>query len=287
MIGHDIEGPLHAPDSVLAFFASSAGVRERPLHGERAETGEPMLVHWTKGGAVPRDPDVEVFHEGDDVSVKLGGTEKQVKRVLKGLRKKYGDAVPDLEALPAEAKRIKQPETVRMGLQISLVDTRRFCVKTALAAGSMAWGERFITSELAGNLRRILHAPDSLFTPDVEVVDLRYVELAMEQARQMFPRPLPDISVPERGPDAPWISQVILAPIPRPGGVARIATFTHVLGVPTPIHGVLVDGSLPGEPILPLVLREQLGEPAELLNIDQLAFAQLVEQDRRPEDLRT
>src|SRR6266508_2864989 len=118
------------------------------------------------------------------------GSEKQVKRVLKGLRKKYGDAVPDLEALPAEAKRIKQPETVRMGLQISLVDTRRFCVKTALAAGSMAWGERFITSELAGNLRRILHAPDSLFTPDVEVVDLRYVELAMEQARQMFPRPL-------------------------------------------------------------------------------------------------
>ncbi len=64
-IGHDVEGLLHAPNSLLAFARAGAGLPGKPPRGKYKHDETPVELHWGVGEAIPRHPDVHVNLEED------------------------------------------------------------------------------------------------------------------------------------------------------------------------------------------------------------------------------
>lgn len=141
LIGHDIEGPMHAPTSMFAFARAGAGLPGKPLRGRYKHDQTPVDVHWGRGGAIPRWPEVQVTEDDGFVSVQIAGTEQQTKKVWRDLRKKYGDAIPEWEDFIAQATRKKEPSPwIEISLGMQLRTLQRFAAKVALAGGFVDLG---------------------------------------------------------------------------------------------------------------------------------------------------
>lgn len=101
--------------------------------------------------------------------------------------------------------------------------------------------------------------------------------MVIEKAREVLPGSLPDIALHDINKQPPT-SEVVLAQVPNRSGKPETAEFTYLLNIPLPGRASLVGGGLPGEPILPLVLKEPLGERAQMLEMERIGFAPLVDE---------
>ena len=270
-IGHDVEGPLHAPDSFLAFARAGAGLGGRPLRGQYRDDGTPVNVYWTEGGAVPRDPAVKVTKEKDTISIQVGGTEQQVRKVWRGLRKKYGSAIPTVEEALASATRTSDPSPwVEIDLTNELPLLHKFAAKVALSGGAAIWGDTFVETPLAGALRDVLATSDAGYRADAPKCDFEYLSTVVSLAQKVAPVDLPQIALPKPGQGVVPTSQVVFAPIP--GGEATTGVFVTILNFSAPPYGMLLPDSMPGGPTLPIVLREELGKQAVVWKLDEIYF---------------
>lgn len=271
-IGHDIEGPLHAPDSLLAFARAGAGLAGRPLRGRYRNDGTPVNVHWTEGGAVQRDPAVKVTKEEGTISIEVGGTEQQVRNVWRGLRKKYGSAIPTIEEALANATRTSDPSPwIEIKLTNQLPILHRFAAKVALSGGAAIWGDIFTESPFADALRDILLTPSEDYDPNGLKCDFRYLSEVESAAKSAAPVDIPEIPLPNPGPGIVPTSQVVFGPVPR-GGEPATAIFVTILNFSAPPYGILLPGAVPGNPTLPIVLREELGGRPLTLKLDEIYF---------------
>ncbi len=284
-IGHDIEGPLHAPDSFLAFARAGAGLTGKPLRGHYRDDGTPVNVHWAEGGAVPRDPAVEVTKEEDTISIHVGGTEQQVRKVWRGLRKKYGSVIPKVEEALASATRTSGPSPwIEIALTNQLPMLHRFAAKVALSGGAAIWGDIFTESPLANALRDVLATPNENHDPNALKCDFRYLSEVASAARTVAPVDFPEISLPNPGPGTVPTSQVVFGPIPR-GGESATGVFVTILNFSAPPYGILLSDAVPGNPTLPIVLREELGARAVTLKLDEIYFSAIARLTADPESI--
>lgn len=272
-IGHEVEGLLHRPDSMLALARASAGLPGKPLRGHYKGDGRAVDVHWGGGGAVPRDPRVDVDKKKDGTAdIHVEGTEEQVRKLWPGLQKRFGDAIPPIEDALAKGTRTNDPSPwVEINLVNQLPNMHRFAAKVALGGGAAIWGDDFVESALADSLREVLTSPDDGYDPEGLKCGLGYLSAIPEAARGAFPVELPDISVPRPGPNVQATSQVVFGPIPG-GSQPLTAIFVHILNFAVPPYGLIVPGAPPHAPTLPVVLREGLQQRAETWNLHQILF---------------
>ena len=273
-VGHDVEAPMHAPDSVLSFARAGAELPGKPLRGKYKSDGTAVNIYRGLRGAVPRDPEVTVREEDGLVSAQVGGTEEQAKRVWRGLRKRYGDTIPEWEDILQHAKRTKGPSPpVEIALRMDLKAAYRFAAKVALAGGAAVWGDEFAISELADSLRQILHAPDGRFDPSAITIQQEYLAKIVEVAQGQVPVDLPDIRVPAPGDPEAMMSQLTFAPA-HLRGLENPSTviFVHILNFAVPLQGIVVQGRVPGDPVLPVVIREPLRGGVAIWKLDQIFF---------------
>jgi hypothetical protein len=258
-IGHGIEGPLHAPDSLLAFARAGAGLAGRPLRGQYRDDGTPVNVNWTEGGAVPRDPAVKVTKQEDTISIQVGGTEQQVRKVWRGLLRTYGSAIPTIEEALASATRTSDPlPWIEIELTNQLPILHKFAAKVALSGGAAIWGDIFTESPFADALRDILATLSANYDPNALKCDSRYLSEVASAAKTVAPVDIPEIPLPNPGPGIVPTSPVVFVPVPR-GGQPATAVFVTILNFSAPPYGILLSGAVPGNPTLPIVLREELG----------------------------
>lgn len=266
---------------MLALARAGAGLPGKPLRGHYKHEGNPVNVHWGGGGAVPRDPDVNVTNADGTVDIRVGGTEEQVRNVWRGLRKKYGSVIPTIEEALANATRTSEPSPwVEMNLVNQLPNMHRLAAKVALSGGSAIWGDDFGDTELAARLREILAAQDGCFTPDQRMCQFEYLAVVTEAAMKVTPVELPDIVVPSQGPGVVPTSQVAFGPVPA--GQASTAIFVNILNFPTPPYGILLPGHVPGKPTMAVVLRENRGAKAVTWRLDEIFFSAFASIAERP-----
>ena len=242
------------------------------MRGQYRDESTPVNVHWAEGGAVPRDPKVRVQEKDGTLSVEVGGTEEQVRNVWRGLTKKYGSSIPSVDEALANATRTSDPSPwVEIALTNQLPLLHKFAAKVALSGGAAIWGKRFIATEFADALRKILRAPEDAYQPDAPKCDLKYLSTVASDARQVAPVDLPELVLPIPGPGALPTSQVVFGALPGEAE-PRTGIFVTILNFPAPPYGILVPGEVPENPTLPVVLREKLGEQAVTLKLDEIYF---------------
>lgn len=263
---------MHAPDSVLAFARAGAGLPGKPLRGKFKDDHRTVDVHWGTGGVIPHRPDVEIIEEDGFVTAHIGGTEEQAKRVWKALRKKYGPSIPDWDQLLADANRISEPSPwVEISLGMHLGNLQRFAAKVGLAGGAAIWGDEFSRSGLASRMRAMLKADDGNYDPQGISIRSEYISEITRIASTRIPTDFPDVQVPTPGPGVPRVSQLALAPVYGPS-FPRLTTaiFVNILNFPAPPFGIPLIGGLPGRPVLPVVIREELGAKPTVWKLDDM-----------------
>lgn len=266
-IGHDIEGPLHAPRTVHSFMRASAGLKGRALEALEKDSGRKLLVDWPTGGSRPRHPDVKSSVRDGYYTGSFEGTQRQAREWAKGLRRKLGPNAPAIDEILAGARPVTHsPVDVEMPLGMDLVLAQRMLAKVGLAAGVWLWGDPFASTEVAQELRGFLSGKISL-TDDLKI-DYQYLEV-VDNILARYPANVPPLLHEPSGP--PKQSRVIFGPV----GHATTAVFVEIVGVPTPFYGMIVEGAPPGRPALPIVVRERVGAQAEAWFFDDLLFSQV------------
>lgn len=267
-IGHDIEGPLHAPRSVHSFMRASAGLKGgRALEAIEKDSGKKLLVDWPVGGSRPRHPDVKSTVRDGYYTGSFEGTERQAREWAKGLRKKLGANTPSIDEILAAARPVRQsPVDLEMSLGMDLALAQRMLAKVGLAAGVWVWGDLFASTEVAQDLREFLGGKVDL-TDDLKI-DYQYLEV-VDDILSRYPAGMPRLHEPS-GPPGDQ-SRVIFGPV----GHATTAVFVEILGLPTPYYGMIVKGTVPGRSALPTVVQEPLGVQADVWSFDDLLFSQM------------
>lgn len=120
----------------------------------------------------------------------------------------------------------------------------------------------------------MLRATDGKYDESAPKLQPEYPTEIVAIVRSHVPVELPDLDVPSPGPDVPYISQLCLAPVHgRHLDEPATGIFVHILNFPSPPYGVVVPGGLPGNPVLPVVLREPLADPVAIWKLDRVFFS--------------
>lgn len=274
-LGHGLEGGLAGPKGLLTPAAQLYGKSKGELLAE-AEHGR---VRLNLGSGEPEVlQSVDVRQEDGRLTVDAAGTEQQMRELLRGLRRKHGDQVPEFDDLPEQARARVSVADVQVTLVGSLTGLRRLSAKVALCAGARALGDAYTTSALADWLRLVLDAPrdwpgdrQQAPRPDPQepldrapTGDAAGLLKGVEQSLALFPaqEPFPALATD------PKVNQAVL--IPLAGG--RVAVVVSVGGMTLPV--LIAPAPLPDRE-LPVIVREPAGSPLQVLDVEQWLLDQM------------
>ncbi len=277
--GGGAETVLHGATSFLNFARAAHGLAKLPIHGTTA-AGEAVAVDLSTGETWSLKPEVTVRQEGEQVHLRVAGSEKQIRQILDDWRRKWGSVIPTVEQLPPEAvQRVARPGLVTLLLQLDLAAAEQFAVKAALGAGTLAYGPTFASSELAVALRDWAAQPfdnpmlsEVTPRPRMQLQILDSVSGSQQQtarAMGLAPDALPNLA----SAIGSAVRQAIF--IPSPGPPPSTVVFVHVLGMPVMPWGLVVPAPLPqsepwGDAVAPVLVREHADARLEVLHYTEL-----------------
>lgn len=151
-IGSEIEGKLQAAGSLLAFqreVANGTG----PTLRVTLPGGDVYEVNFATGEQRAVRPVVEQVQD-DHVTRRISGPDEQVRAIVAGMALKHASVDRDETMASAIAHQVDE---VSAALDVDFTLESRLAAKVALAAGTRCLGDDFIVSELADELRAILH----------------------------------------------------------------------------------------------------------------------------------
>jgi hypothetical protein len=293
-IGGGAEGRLHRANSVLNFFASLNGMSAAKVVGTMPD-GMKVTADFSTGQTTLAKPRVLKTEDSQSISLQATGSEEQLRGVLKGWRKRYGDDIPQWKDLtPRQRVSVSGlPQTLVLSLSLDLKDAEAFAVKAAVGAGVLAFGQDFAASQLSSGLREWVRAPfDNPLdaggvNPRTKLdllaeLDTRFAALAAQMGGLDGP-----VALPTLVPSDTATNQVVFVEDRE-----KVDVYVHVLGFPVLPYGLSVPGEVPGampgmKPLAVLV-RERAGI-LEITDVGQRlmlpvvkaaeAAAQLVEED--------
>lgn len=253
-IGSDIEGPLSKPPTLMAMQASIQSGKGPLIRFEH--DGRPMELDLSTGSFRSQKP-VERTIEGSVMNVRLGGSEEQVRKIVEGMAAKHGF---DPEQAMAMGK-VHPIAEVEAPFDLAERTEARLAAKVALAAGTWTYGDAFITSELAGRLRRILLGDED---PLYETID----NITDWDSNPLY-----------------WVGhhhrRCLMIALPAEGDLpARTLLLVHLADRPVPAYRCLV---VYAEAPARVTMAYEGGSDLPLTDLDGFIAEFVIPKDRRPE----
>jgi uncharacterized protein YfiM (DUF2279 family) len=154
-IGHSIEGALQRSDQLLNLIKLGQG-SGLPLRGTIQATGDEIEHNLLTGEVHARHP-VTTTVAGDQTTYNVRGSPEQVEAVLRQMAKTFGWEEATVQQLLASGEQVDLGNSM---LDTKIVTDRelagRLASKVALGAGCAAFGEAFLSSSLAADLRAVM-----------------------------------------------------------------------------------------------------------------------------------
>lgn len=238
-IGHDVEGPLLKPGTVLNLIAQ---VRDagHPLPGTLPD--DQAVTYDLRTQELRLAKPVKVTRSGDTRSVEMRGSPAQVRQLLaqQGIRGEQADA------MIAAARTVTTPhDRVTTTLTLDIVLSDRLAAKTALGCAELAFGDTAVLGPLGDLLR------DALWARTTAVEHLEHAVAAAvdgvlagtglgTQVHSFAPGPA---------------SQAVFVPLDG----HRTGVVVHLAGSALGAGGLVVDAPMPAGHELPVLVRDQPG----------------------------
>ena len=151
-VGSGLEARLLSPTGWFTILSQGAGYTDGRVFG-KTETGERVRMHFGGQGNIQLDPSHEVLSEEENGSKRIGVflPPHVGDNYLAHVARTYGGSLTDVSRGHETPARWHQIE-----LSGTVADCRRLVAKIALCSGAAKWGDRFLSSPLAGWLRIVL-----------------------------------------------------------------------------------------------------------------------------------